>query len=77
MTKRGCATCKFAELDSYKEPCKGCCNFENWTDASTVSVAEFNQLTNTVVALNDNLTRVVSVIDRIIVHLEKEKQYAK
>lgn len=75
MIERGCATCKFAELDSYKEPCKGCCNFENWTDAKTVSVDEFNQLANAVVVLNDNLTRVVSTIDRIIGHLDK--QYAK
>ena len=75
MNARWCSTCKFAELDSFKEPCKGCCNFENWTDAKTVSVDDFNQLANAVVVLNDNLTRVVSTIDRIILHLEK--QYAK
>jgi len=75
MTERACATCKFAELDSFKEPCKGCCNFENWMDASTVSVDEFNRLANAVVVLNDNLTRVVSTIDRIVLYLEK--QYAK
>lgn len=75
MSERACATCKFAELDSFKEPCKGCCNFENWADAKTVSVDEFDRLANAVVVLNDNLTRVVSTIDRIVMYLEN--QYAK
>lgn len=77
MSERWCSTCKFAELDSFKEPCKGCCDFENWTDANTVGVDEFNRLAEAVIVLNDNLTRVVSTIDRIVVHLGKEKQYAK
>lgn len=73
MSERGCATCKFAELDAFKDPCKDCCDFENWIDARTVSVEEFNQLANAVVVLNDNLTHVVSTIDRIILYLEKQK----
>lgn len=73
MSERRCATCKFAELDSFKQPCKDCCSFENWTDAKTVSVDEFNRLANAVVVLNDNLTRVVSTIDRIVLYLEKQK----
>lgn len=73
MIERACATCKFAELDLHKEPCNGCCNLENWTDAKTVSVDEFNRLANAVVVLNDNLTRVVSTIDRIVLYLEKQK----
>lgn len=77
MSERWCATCKFTELDSFKQPCNGCRDFENWTDAKTVSVDEFTRLANAVVVLNDNLTRVVSTIDRIVLYLEKEKQYAK
>lgn len=73
MSERWCATCKFAETDSFEQPCKGCCDFENWTDANAVSVDEFNRLTNAVAVLNDNLTRVVSTIDRIVLYLEKQK----
>lgn len=73
MSERGCATCKFAELDSYKDPCKDCCDFENWIDARTVSVEEFKELIIAVEVLTNNLTRVVSTIDRIVLHLEEQK----
>lgn len=73
MSDRTCATCKFAELSSFKQPCNGCRDFENWTDAKTVSVDEFNRLAEAVIVLNDNLTRVVSTIDRIVLYLEKQK----
>ena len=73
MTERACATCKFAELNWFKEPCSGCVNFENWADASTVSVDEFKELIIAVEILTDNLTRVVTAVEKIVLYLDKQK----